>query len=342
MMPPLLRFRVGGVEMRLSEQYYTMADCISTLNGLFESDLSDPPPSIWKEWLWQCDLSEPVSVDCLLNRMHLLGLLIARLRARREPHLMNICVSVPHIVHQHARVAQLTPRQVKDVLEDLQMHWLRHVEEETDVDDLAELLDALLTRFGCFCSQPYAYDDVNMRDTDSEDRMSVLTIRRIVSIFCVLYRHIHMLICAQSVIETPSDNVPVLHDYHIQASQEAFYKHSMHADIPPAARLLYQQDFSGFYHCVSQVVYFHYPGYERRVQIPLERIRSGMEAVHTLAPIMELFPEIHLCFEDENWKPDAWNWVLMGRRVYLVEPAPMQTVWYAPSLLTLLGVFLQR
>jgi hypothetical protein len=90
------------------------------------------------------------------------------------------------------------------------------------------------------------------------------------------------------------------------------------------------------------VVYFHYPGYERRVQIPLERIRSGMEAVHTLAPIMELFPEIHLCFEDENWKPDAWNWVLMGRRVYLVEPAPMQTVWYAPSLLTLLGVFLQR
>ena len=154
------------------------------------------------------------------------------------------------------------------------------------MDDLAELLDALLTRFGCFCLQPYVYDDVNMRDTDSEDRMSVLTIRRIVSIFCVLYRHIHMLICAQSVIETPSDNVPVLHDYHIQASQEAFYKHSMHADIPPAARLLYQQDFSGFYHCVSQVVYFHYPGYERRVQIPLERIRSGMEAVHTLAPIM--------------------------------------------------------
>lgn len=322
---------------------------IAALNTEFESEISDPPPSIWDEWLWQCDLSEPVSVDCLLNRMHLLGLLIARLRARREPHLMNICVSVPHIVHQHARVSQLTPRQLKDVVEDLQMHWLRHMDEHTDVDVLSELVDALMTRFGCFCLHPYAYDDINMRDAAMQDRMSVLTIRRIVSIFCVLYRHIHMLVCAQCVDEDgqgaadgqpAAAEVPALEEYHIQASLEAFYKHSMHADIPPASRLLYQQDFSGFYHCVSQAVYFHYPNYERRVQISLDRVRAGMDAVHTLAPVMELFPEIHLCYEDENWKRDAWNWVLMGRRVYLVEPAPGQRVWYAASLLTLLSVFL--
>jgi hypothetical protein len=247
------------------------------------------------------------------------------------------------MVHQHAKVAQLTPRQLKDVVEDLQMHWLRYLDENTDIDMLTDLVDALITRFGSFCLRSFTYDDINMRDPASEDRMSILTIRRMVSIFCLLYRHLHMVVSAEYVEKDDpvcaNADIPVLEDFHVQASQEAFYKHCMHADIPPAARLLYQQDFAGFYHCVSQVVYFHYPSYERRIQLPLDRVRTGTDTVHTLAPIMELFPEIHLCFEDENWKQGVWNWVLMGRRIYLVEPA-LQRMWYADSLLTLLGVFL--
>jgi hypothetical protein len=289
--------------------------------------------------------------------MHLLGLLIARVRALREPHLMDVCVSLPRMVHQHAQVAKLTPRQLKDVVEDLQMHWLEYQEEEDGAggglssdramitaDALIELVDALMARFGAFCLQPFAYEDVNMRDAAAADRMSVLTVRRLVTIFCVLYRHLHMIMVAQSVDGSEEEGgveIPLLEDYHVQASQEAFYKHTMHADIPPAAHLLYQQDFAGFYHCVSQVVYFHYPSYERRVQLPLERVRSGMDPVHTLAPVLELYPEIHLCFEDGRWKRDSWNWVLMGRRVYLVDPS-LENVWYAPSLMSLLGVFLGR
>jgi hypothetical protein len=318
-----------------------MSSSLSTLNSLFEAGDSDPPPSIWNEWLWDCDLAEPVTVDCLLNRMHLLGLLIARLRAVREPHLMDVCVSLPQMVHQSTRVVQLTPRQLKDVVEDLQMHWMRYQDEHTDADALAELVDALMARFGSFCLRPYTYDDVNMRDAADADRMSVLTVRRIVTIFCVLYRHLHMMVCANAVKEDEIKGVeyPQLEDYHVQASQEAFFKLAMHADIPPAAHLLYQQDFAGFYHCVSQVVYFHYPSYERRVQLSLERVRSGDEPVHTLAPLMELYPEIHLCYEDGKWQSGSWNWVLMGKRVYLVGPE-LERVWWAPSLMTLLGVFL--
>ena len=330
---------------------------LSVLNSLLESETSDPPPTIWNEWLWQCDLAEPVSVDCLLNRMHLLGLLISRFRALREPHLMDVCVSIPRIVHQHAQVAKLTPRQLKDVVEDLQMHWLEYQQDQSpstvslpvDADALAELVDALMVRFGCFCLRSFTYDDINMRDAAADDRMSVLTIRRIVTIFCVLYRHLHMTMNACCVEDeemldgeaAAAIGIPLLQDYHVQASQEAFYKYAMHADIPPAAHLLYQQDFAGFYHCVSQVVYFHYPSYERRVQIPLERIRAGTEPVHSLAPILELYPEIHLCFEDGNWKRNSWNWVLMGRRVYLVDPS-LEQVWYSPSLMSLVNVFLRK
>ena len=318
---------------------------LSALNSQFESGLSDPLPSIWSEWLWGCDLAEPVSVDCLLNRMHLLGLLIARLRALREPHLMDVCVSLPRMVHQHAQVVKLTPRQLKDVVEDLQMHWLEYQGSDITTDALAELVDALMARFGCFCLHSYTYDDVNMRDAVSADRMSILTIRRIVTIFCVLYRHLHMAVVAQCVEDCESEagavDLPLLQDYHVQASQEAFYKHAMHADIPPAAHLLYQQDFAGFYHCVSQVVYFHYPSYERRIQLSLERIRAGTDPVHSLAPVMELYPEIHLCFEDGHWKRNSWNWVLMGQKVYLVDPS-LENVWHSSSLMSLLGVFLRR
>ena len=318
---------------------------LATLNSLFESGASDPPSTIWDEWLWGCDLSEPVTVDCLLNRMHLLGLLIARLRALREPNLMDVCVSLPRMVHQHAQVERLTPRQVKDVVEDLQMHWLEYQDDPSvTVDALAELVDALMARFGFFCLQSFTYDDVNMRDAVVADRMSVLTIRRLVTIFCVLYRHLHLMMVARGAEEhelAAVGAVPQLEEYHVQASQEAFYKHAMHADIPPAAHVLYQQDFAGFYHCVSQVVYFHYPSYERRVQISLERIRQGTEPVHTLAPVLELFPEIHLCFEDGQWKRNSWNWVLMGRRVYLVDPS-LQNVWYEASIMSLLRVFLRQ
>ena len=88
------------------------------------------------------------------------------------------------MVHQSTRVVQLTPRQLKNVVEDFQMHWLRNQDEHTDADALAELVDALMTRFGSFCLRPYTYD-VNMRRVSCATRQ-----RRIVTIFCVLYQHL--------------------------------------------------------------------------------------------------------------------------------------------------------
>ena len=45
----------------------------------------------------------------------MLGILIDRLRAMREPHPMDVRVWLPQMVHQHAQVlvVKLTPRQLK-------------------------------------------------------------------------------------------------------------------------------------------------------------------------------------------------------------------------------------
>ncbi len=306
---------------------------IASLNTALESG-SDLPPALWDTWLWKCDLAEPTSADCILNKMHLLGLLISRYRAMREPALVNVCLSLPGIVNFRENVAKLTPRQLKDVVDCLQMHWTSYCVDSAEV--LLETVDACLVRFGSLNLGPCLYEDVNMRDSNCEHRMNLPTIRRFVSIFCVLYRHLHMDHFAAEPTAFREDYEQI-QEFHVQASQETFYRFAMHSDLPPAARLLYRQDFAGFYHCVSQVVYFHYPSYERPEQLSLSALREGDSPVFALAPVSEMYPEIHVCFEDDTPKENAWNWFLMGKRVFLVRPD--RSVLWSSNLLALLGAF---
>ena len=306
---------------------------ISSLNSALEAGY-DLPPTIWDEWLWKCDLSEPGTPNCILNKMHLLGLIIARYRALREPSLVEVCLGLPGIVNFQTNVATLTPRQLKDVVDCMQMHWSQYI-DSVPTETLIENVDACMIRFGMMNLKQCLYDDVNMRDALSEHRMNNPTIRRFVSIFCVLYRHIHM----HHISMEPEKiaDAEMIQDCHIQASQDTFFKLAMHSDLPPAARLLYRQDFAGFYHCVSQVVYFHYPSYERPNQLSITALRDGQSSVSTLAPVCELYPEINVCFEDDTPKENSWNWVLMGKHVFLLRPDG--SALRSGNILVLLGAF---
>ncbi len=306
---------------------------MAMLNSLLESG-GDLPNAVWDAWLWRCDLAEPGSVDCMLNRMHLLGLAIARYRAMREPELANVCLGLQGVVHFQTNVSKLTPRQLRDVVDCLQMHWSRYM-DDTPAEILLETVDACMVRFGSMNLGPCLLEDVSMRDSACEHRMSLSTLRRFVSIFCVLYRHLHMDHFATE--PTAFADYEPIQDFHVQASQEAFYRFAMHSDLPPAARLLYRQDFSGFYHCVSQVVYFHFPSYERPNQLSLQELREGGSQVFALAPVSEMYPEIQVCFEDDTPQAGAWSWFLMGKRVYLARPDG--SVLRSPNLLALLGAF---
>jgi len=293
---------------------------LSLLNAEFEKNPFECQldPSLWDEWLWSCDLHESVTVDCLLNRAHLIGLLIARYKALRNAPI-DICVSIPHMVYTGTRVLSMTPRQLQDTVQDLQMHWHRYT-SECDTDVLIEMVDACMARFGHFCLYPGIYDDVGMRDATQSDRMSVLCMRRFLSIFCVMYRHLDLLQRATEPQEVAAERgVEKIMDYHVQASMEEFHKHMMHSELPPAARLIYRQDFTGFYHCVSQVVYFHYPSYERKPQLTdLNRMHS--HPLYALAPLREMYPEFALYYEDETpAQCGTWYWMLMGKRIYLMN-----------------------
>jgi len=44
-----------------------------------------------------------------------------------------------------------------------------------------------------------------------------------------------------------------------------------------------------------------------------------------------------MCFEDDSPVTNEWNWILMGKRVFLMRPNG--TILGSPNLLVLLGAF---
>jgi hypothetical protein len=258
----------------------------------------------------------------MLNKSHLLGLLIARYKARYEPEAMRFRLGegLANIVHGSVLVQDLSLRQLRDTAEDLQMHWDRYC--SVDWDQASVALDALVTRFGdlnLVPGLPALMDDPASLDPERPGWMTVAAIRRFTSLFQVLYRHVHLF---GEAVELPPTNPNMdVQGFHVQAGLETFYEHSMLADLPPASRIIYKQDFMGMYHCVSQVVYMHFPNYERRKQPSLDGVREGADPIATLSSAMQLRPDIKLAYEDDAIDPSVWTWVLLsGGSVFLVGP----------------------
>ena len=295
---------------------------IAQWNREFEAGERTLPSSAWDEWLWGCDMHERLTAACILNKSHLLGLLIARFKARYEPEAMRIRLGegFTNIVHGGSLVQDLSLRQLRDAAEDLQMHWGRYC--STDWDHASVALDALATRFGDLNLEPgktALLDDPASLDPERPGWMSLSAVRRFTTLFLVLYRHVHLY--SEAIDLPPAGPNAEVQGFHVQAGLEEFYQHSMLADLPPAARIIYKHDFMGMYHCVSQVIFLHFPSYERRKQPSLEDVRGGVNAMDTLASALQLQPNITLAYEDDVIDPLAWTWVLLsGGGVFLVGP----------------------
>lgn len=302
---------------------------IARLNRRFEMGERCITPAVWRHWLWGCDLhAAPMPV---FNECHLLGLLIARHKAHFEPCSMNIRLgdALPNIVFPDKMAAELTLRQLRDATEDLQMHWKQHC---VHGDAVVDVMEALWARFGDINLRSQCLDDLASIDPEFPHRVGNSAIKRFVALFCVLFRHVDLETTAAKYEESSEDFD--VQPYHRQAGLDAFYDHSMYADLPPASRITYKQDFTGMYHSITQVVYFHFPDYNRKRQESLEEIRKGESFLHCLSVACELRPDIPVIHEDDVWKK-GWNWLLLsGGTVYLV--APPSTVLTASTMWHLL------
>ena len=304
---------------------------LAELNRRFEAGEVVADEALWRHWLYQCDMHAPLAHR--FNRAHLLGLLLARHKARHSPTNVRLGESLPHVVHASKRTCELSLRQLRDALEDLQMHWADHC---ASGDGVLDALDGLWTRFGELNLGPQTrLDDLASVDPDTPDRMSNAALRRFTVTFCVLYRHLDM---EATCVHLDSGGFAGfdVEEYHRQAGLDSFYEHAIFADLPPAARITYKQDFAGMYHSITQVLYFHFPDYSRKRQIPLSEIRKGEPVLHCLSVALQLMPDVEVCLEDELWWKGKYSWIVMpGGKVYLAGPTG--GLWVASTVWDLMG-----
>ena len=327
---------------------------LSELNRNLETR-QELPEEIWHDWLWGTDPEESYHIDVLLNRNHLLALLVCRYKHLTAQHAEPVnMTNAARMTIMEKPVACMTWRELKDTVSNILLEWpqfldrLRHnIRAKQNLRQVLHLITQCAARFGQLAytaGGPDIFDDVSetqpCHEREHGDKI-VLTpsaLRRMAGSLLVMYRHIHLLsVCIK--VRCQGFKAPIS-KYHYEASTDNFNILCMHNALPVAARLNYRHDFPGMYNHVSQVVYFHNTQYSRIARHPLEDAANA-PAVHVLPAIQEIYPEIPLKFEEDQFdptRPGGWYWVLIAGRVYLVTPEPK--VLHSENIADLLKIYI--
>ena len=320
------------------------------------------PPELWDEWLWKTDPEEPVTSEVLLNRCHLLGLLFCLsrgigCRAAGEAEAVGGAPVNQRLTLMEKPVGAMTLRELKDTIENLQLEWPSFVARldqnpcaQANLDAVLLLIDQCVGRYGRLCLS--VGGEETMDDLMSVEpahgqaggfRVTRACIRRTVSTFLVLYRHLHLLSVCETVPPRWCD--PGFTKFHMEASNDEFNLLCMHLALPVAAKLNYRHDFPGMFNHVSQVVFFHNSEYQRKPRAALECLSTaGVE--HVLPALRELHPDIRVLYEEDRMDLSdtghipGWSWLVVAGRVYLVDPGCK--VWYSSDVTSLLQIYLAR
>ena len=115
-------------------------------------------------------------------------------------------------------------------------------------------------------------------------------------------------------------------NHHREASLDDFYFLSMISDLSPGFVLQYQHQFRHLFHSITQVIFYHYPSYHRRKQLPLNQIKCKDSKPENVLPLaQQLYPHIPILHEHTNMGHAAthanyeYAWILCGKTCLLVS-----------------------
>eukprot|EP00961_Rhodomonas_salina_P089549 1204244-Rhodomonas_salina.2 len=163
--------------------------------------------------------------------------------------------------------------------------------------------------------------------TDGHLGLTRSAVRQFLDVFVVLFRHIDLYKKHKEPAQRDISQMikETMLPHAMEATKDTFYKLGTHYDVLPGARLSYMHRFSGMYHCISQVAYFHNEAYQRR-----KHGASNDTAIDQLPVLNHLNPDIPVVFEDENPPANTHTyWRLLSGRVYLIAPGDIPI--FSPS-----------
>ena len=193
----------------------------------------------------------------------------------------------------------------------------------------------LMHRIGFFASHYFSYDDMMASGDPSVEHMHQDTESRLKIRKESLYLQITAIHAVLSLLfaTTNAERVPDpdtqgidLHPHHREASLDDFYQNSMLADLAPGFIMQYRSRYAHLFHSISQVVYFHYPQYCRKKQIPLTDItKHGAPHISVLPLLQQLFPSVPVFYEHtggcclHEHAQHPWSWLMLSGFVLLVR-----------------------
>lgn len=309
---------------------------LAALNRALETGEDADWSGLWAEWVWRSVPEEAFEPGVLLNRCQLLGLLACRRAARLDLPAAQEAQADARLQLVSKPPRDFTLRELRDTLDNLLIEWPQFVERlpknpraEENLRAVSSLLDGCFARLGALAEGPGGpdkFDDAACTEPHGDGlmRLSRPGLRRLLGSFLVMYRHLDLLARARPAPPCPSSADRGVRKHHVEASTDDFHLLCMHLLLPVAAKLNYKQDFPGMYNHVSQVVYFHNTQYERTPRSELKDILARGEVMQALPAVMQIHPEIELAYEEDALDLSApagsWRWLVLPRRVYLVDP----------------------
>ena len=228
--------------------------------------------------------------------------------------------SIVHI--SNSPVNELSQRQLLDQLECLQLYWGKVMEEHYDTTgQCAYALKALMRRLGYLARHAFTveggvldaqqYTVVLPMGTTATD-LSIVSrryLRKACCILLMLFRTLHITSTARvidDISDSSRDDIKgCFREHHVECSVDMFAALQQVVRLAPGMRLVYSMDFSGMYNDVSQVVFFHYPQFQRQAQVSLRLALDS--ALHTLPIVAQLLPEIPIVYDDEDIIPGIFS-----------------------------------
>lgn len=296
-------------------------------------------------WLENCDGGEvPVVGD--YNCMHVMGLLICSLLQKNNTMQVDmrdfkelLGGFYEKIWLHEKKLHEMNIKEIKDLLSCFQMYFKEMMfmtgEGWNCKINLEEFLILVMQQIGFLYMNEFKYSDSEkeaMLDEleEQEDKWCVLRESSLTfTIQCIhsLMRLQQLLLGAQMLGEGgDGDSKVEIQEFHREASLDDFYEISMMYDCYCGSVLQYKQRFRYLFHSPSQVVFFHWPSYQRRRQSPLEVLRQkDAEDFRLLGLLKQLDPTIPILFEhtkvglvSEHAKY-KFSWCVWGGFVFLMN-----------------------
>jgi len=308
-------------------------------------------------WLTECDRSAPVDEESKYNEMHVVGIGLCALLHRGElGSYASFCLTAAlgpraaRVVLHAESVSEMSWLQLSETLSALQIEfkasvaWSKDSGYDTCVD-YATLMLVLLKRVCFWLSWQWWRVDVDAAGGEDPEALQGLVDLdrenwRCVRPACVvqmmdgvhaLLSLARLLLTAEvvalhsPVVDEARDEVR-LYNHHCEASIDDFYEMSMVADCMIGSVTQYKHKFQFLFHSISQVVYYHFPTYERQRQQPMAFLEGyGIPGTNLLPLLLQLNPDMPVFYEHTGagqraaYAAHPFSWVFMSGFILLLD-----------------------